>query len=96
MIRYCNSLSDLEEKDEQRSGGKAYNLSVLLKKGFTVPKGFVVFSDVLEEFLELNQLNFVGCTQEQIRSATELPQYFDKEIGSQIEVYTFYLQSFTF
>ena len=51
------SLRDLQDHDVGRCGGKAASLGKLLRMGATVPPGFCILADALEETLASNDLH---------------------------------------
>jgi len=57
-MKYILRLSDIERVKESalQVGGKAYNLGLLMKKGFNIPDGFVLTTEAYYEFLSHNKL----------------------------------------
>ena len=49
-MKYISSLYDI--LDLKEVGRKAYNLSILLQKGYNVPKGFVIKGNVFDYWLK--------------------------------------------
>jgi phosphoenolpyruvate synthase/pyruvate phosphate dikinase len=58
----------------------------MLKKGFNVPDGFVIFSNVVDEYLALNQVNFAECAEDEIRTAQQFPEGLEDEINTHLRV----------
>lgn len=57
--RFCEDLSNLSLKSQKGIefyGGKATNLSLLINKGFHVPKGLVLTTESFKHFMSQNQL----------------------------------------
>ncbi|MFX0115823.1 MAG: PEP/pyruvate-binding domain-containing protein, partial [Candidatus Hodarchaeota archaeon] len=52
--RFILKLSEIEFDDFRRVGGKAVNLGVLIRNGFSVPMGFVLTTNAYSSFVEEN------------------------------------------
>lgn len=53
------SLSDISNAEVSLVGGKAKNLSTLIKRGFNVPKGLCLTIDAYKKFVKASDLNMV-------------------------------------
>ena len=49
-------LQHIDEQTKPKTGGKASNLTVLIKAGFNVPKGFVVTTAAYSKFIMENEI----------------------------------------
>jgi rifampicin phosphotransferase len=57
------------------AGGKGANLSVLMRGGFQVPRGFVVVTDAYRHFFEANELGAAVSTLLKQMDAAGLQAY---------------------
>ncbi|MCK5322399.1 MAG: hypothetical protein KAJ47_03990, partial [Candidatus Aenigmarchaeota archaeon] len=54
---YSLDFAAISKKDLNIVGDKAFNLSVLINKGYPIPKGFVITSNAFYKFLEENGIS---------------------------------------
>ncbi len=54
---YVINLRNLTDTTFALTGGKAWNLRILVNKSFTVPSGFVITIDAYKRFLQENEIN---------------------------------------
>jgi len=59
MKKYILTFNEIKKNQKNIVGGKAYNLSQLWKKRFSVPKGFVVSTLSFDSFLKANSFNIL-------------------------------------
>ncbi|WP_161969670.1 PEP/pyruvate-binding domain-containing protein [Candidatus Methanodesulfokora washburnensis] len=55
-MMFIRFLNEIKEPRVSELGGKGYSLTILMKNGFNVPKGFIVTSQAFFRFLEGNKL----------------------------------------
>ena len=71
------SLSELKEQKISEVGGKGYSLAILTNKGFNIPKGFIITSELFFDFLKVNDLTerieklSVGINEDNFREKSE-------------------------